>query len=114
MDSGPLHRIDMRYIRWQGFNEDPRDAVNRHKQELGAVFVEGWKKFCEDWTWNHSSTPGRTPLHNAREFEGGRDFAAQFLDIVSRRHDGDVALAAQSRGIWVDWQGVRGRFPWSQ
>ena len=49
MDSGPLYRKDMRQITWQRFGEGPREAVKRLKKELGAVFVEGWKKFCEDW-----------------------------------------------------------------
>ena len=32
------------------------------------------------------------------------------LGTAARRHGGDVVLAAESRGMRVDWQSVRGRF----
>ena len=54
--------------------------------------------------------PRSDPLCDAWHFEGGREFAVEFLDLVQRCHGGDVVLAAESRRLWVDWGSVRGRF----
>ena len=86
------------------YREDAREAVNRHKTELGAVFVEGWQACCDDFSRRHNRQPG--VACDAWTCRGGRQFCAEFLENL-RRRGGDISLAAAADGVYVNGNNAR-------